>query len=59
METTHKAQKADLPKYRKTPIGGESTCQIYEGPHELEKAWVSFQGRCKTMLFLENRKKLM
>ena len=58
MEATHKAQKVDLPKYSKTTIGGKSTYQIYQGPHKLEKAWVSFQGDAKNMLILENGEKL-
>ena len=33
--------------------------QIYQGPHELEKAWVSFQGDGKKMLILENGDKFM
>ena len=36
-----------------------STYQIYQGPHELEKASVSCQGDGNNMLILENGEKLM
>ena len=32
---------------------------MYQGPHELEKAWVSCQGYGKNMLILENGGKFM
>ena len=46
METTHKSQK-------------RLTYQIYQGPHELEKAWVSCQGDGNKIIILENGEKLM
>ena len=33
--------------------------QIYQGPHELEKEWVSFQGDGKNMIILENGGKVI
>ena len=59
METNHKAHKGWLTKILQTPIGGYNTYQIYQGPHELEKAWVSCQGYGNKILILENGEKLM
>ena len=33
--------------------------KIYQGPHKLEKKWMSCQGDGKNMLILENGEKLM